>query len=128
MRRSSWPVAPNDASISDRAKCRYCGAALGEEHVNDCVCRKRTVVVRMQIEYVVEVTEYWDADNIEFHRNESSWCAGNAAEELAGLFERMEERGGCPCSIVEYSYVREANEEDEERCGVRIDPAQGAED
>lgn len=123
MRRSSWPVAPNDASMSDRAKCRHCGAPLGAEHVADCVCRQRTVVVCMAIEYVIEVPEHWDADNIEFHRNESSWCAGNAQSELDALFEYTKENGDCVCLLTKYSYVREASEDDEDKCGARIDPA-----
>jgi hypothetical protein len=122
VRRSSWPVTQDD--LSERPNgCRQCGASLGAEHVVDCARRKRTVVVRMQIEYVIEVPEHWTEDHIEFHRNESTWCAGNAQSELDALFEYTEKQEDCVCLLTKCEFVREATEDDEDKCGVRIDPA-----
>jgi hypothetical protein len=121
VRRPSWLVSDRDVSnSSDSTMCCWCRSKLGEEHEVECVRRKATVVVRMLIEYVIEVPESWDDDQIEFHRNDSSWCAGNAASELEKLFEYMEKRGDCPCMRVKYDYVREATEDDEDACGVFV--------
>lgn len=121
MRKTSWPVTQDETRrLQDSDQCCWCKSHLGEQHEAECVCRKQTVVVRMTIEYVVDAPESWDADAIEFHRNESSWCAGNAAGELEGLFARLKKRDGCPCNRVKYAYVREATIDDEEACGVSV--------
>lgn len=96
------------------AVCRYCKKLSGEAHAEDCVCRQRTVVVSLQLEYVVSVTEDWEESMIEFHRNDGSWCATNLINELDALQERTK-KTSCFCSNAKYSFVREATEEDEER-------------
>lgn len=45
----------------------------------------KTAKVRMVVEYDVWVPDSWDKHDVEFHRNEGSWCADNAIEELQGL-------------------------------------------
>jgi hypothetical protein len=96
-------------------KCLYCGSKIGELHKIDCVMRNKTVVIRATIDYVIEVPEFWDKDNIEFHRNGSSWCASNFVSEL----EELDKNVGCLCSFVDFEYVREATEDDEENCGYK---------
>jgi predicted nucleic acid-binding Zn-ribbon protein len=91
-------------------KCPYCGVKLGKEHSEGCVCRKRTVVIKATFEYAVEVPEFWDKSEIEFSRNDGSWCVDNALDEL----KRVAEHQGCLCHLAKFEYVREATEADEE--------------
>lgn len=101
------------AGLQDR--CFYCNQLLGTEHKSDCVIRERTIVIRATIEYVVDIPEDWDRDQVEFHRNEGSWCSSNFINEM----KTLEERIGCLCSLTDFEYIREATEEDEERCGYK---------
>jgi hypothetical protein len=123
MRREDWIV--DERSVRPAGKpdeCFYCQAKVGEQHKSECVLRRRTVVVRMTIEHVIDVPEDWDASNIEFHRNESSWCANNAKADLDRVFDRADQDGAtCLCGRVHYEYVREATTEDEAVNGVRVD-------
>lgn len=93
-------------------ECFYCQSHVGTTHAPDCVLRERTIVVRATIEYVVTVPEHWDAHQIVFHRNDGTWCASNGLAELAALAERLDAVNSCPCSYVEYGFVREATIED----------------
>jgi len=95
----------------DKTICFYCDEKIGRPHKLDCVVPQRTVIVRMTIEYPVEVPKYWSKENIEFHRNDGSWCSNNALDELAQLYDQ---EGGsspdCMCFIgTKFEYVREAD-------------------
>jgi len=117
MNRADWPVLEHGirpAGPPDR--CFYCKAQLGEQHGAECVIRSRTVVVRAIVEYVIDVPESWTPHDIEFHRNDGSWCSSNGIDEI-GLINERQGEGKCPCQIVKYEYVREASAEDEEFCG-----------
>lgn len=81
--------------------CCYCQQEIGTPHKDDCVCIKKKVRVRLTIEYEVEVPSFWDKENIEFHRNGSSWCASNLLEEL----EKIEKEQGCLCPVAEFEYL-----------------------
>lgn len=98
------PAGPPDA-------CFYCGVKLGLPHETKCVLRRRTVVVRAIFEYTVEEPEDWSIDMILFHRNESSWCANRAHDELGRLIDNR--AGSCLCHISRFEFVREATAEDE---------------
>lgn len=111
MIRKDWTVEDygiRPAGPDDR--CFYCDRPRGATHKPNCVIRSRTVVVRMQVDLVVAVPEGWDEQMINFHRNESSWCASNVIEELNELVERT---GGCLCRFSEFTYLREADDNDE---------------
>jgi hypothetical protein len=101
----------NIRSAGPQDKCLYCGSKIGELHKSDCVMRDKTIVIRAIVEYVVEVPEFWDKDNIEFHRNSSSWCVSNFVNEL----EELDKNVGCLCSFVNFEYVHEATKNDEEK-------------
>ena len=124
MKVENWLVTPENgprpAGPPDR--CFYCGAAIGSQHAESCVIRKRTVVVRATVEYVVTVPEDWDAHMIEFHRNDGSWCAGNGLSEIGRLAEYLDRDDApeCGCSLATWEYVREASPEDEHACGVYV--------
>ena len=61
----------------------------------------------MTIEYEVKVPSHWDKGNIEFHRNEGSWCSDHGIEEL----QRLAEEKGCLCSTnVFYEYIKDSGE------------------
>lgn len=89
-------------------ECFYCQRPLGEPHRLDCVCRKRTVVMRYSFDVTIEVPSDWDTEQIEFHRNESSWCADNALRDL-----EVGAPDGCWCHRFTAVYLREANEADD---------------
>lgn len=90
-------------------ECLYCHREIGREHAEDCVCRRRSVVIRATIEYAVEVPENWDQYEIEFHRNDSSWCASNLIDDL----RRLDLSEGCLCAVVKFEFVREATAQDD---------------
>lgn len=96
-------------------ECFYCQRKLGEEHKEDCVIRKRTIVLKYSFEVVVEIPEDWDQHQIEFHRNESSWCANNAIQDLKKRKENV-----CYCNGFTCEYLREADENDEEKYDLNI--------
>jgi len=52
----------------------------------------------MVVEYDIKIPNFWDKDNVEFHRNESSWCADNALDELKRLVKE-----DCMCPITHYT-------------------------
>lgn len=145
-RATPWTVEPDDDGIRPAGPsdaCFYCSAKVGEIHHSDCVIRQRTVVLRFEFEYTVLIPEDWDQHMIEFHRNESSWCANNGLHEIeAAIQHRVRAAYGDhpewaegedwtqwspldllswldACGHVSYRYVREADEADEERDDVR---------
>jgi hypothetical protein len=122
VKREDWTVGEEGVRPAGKPdECFYCHSKVGDQHAAECVIRKRTVVVEMTIKYVIDVPEAWDESNIEFHRNESSWCANNARQELLELFDYVDKAGGsCLCDRVQYKYVREATENDEKDCGVLV--------
>lgn len=110
MKRTNWPVEDfgiRPAGPSD--KCFYCGELKGAVHKEGCVIRSRTVLVKATIEYLIEIPEDWDTDQIEFHRNEGNWCSNNLINELQSL----EDKGVDFCNHSYFEFVREATVEDE---------------
>lgn len=81
--------------------CTYCGAVLGSLHKVDCALISKKVLVRMTVEYEVDVPFHWGKEEVEFHRNEGSWCADNSIEEL----ERLAQDKGCLCGVVKFEYT-----------------------
>lgn len=96
---------PRPAGAPDR--CFYCDRSLGEEHKEDCVLRMQTVRVLYTIEIVEAVPEYWDQEMLEFHRNDSSWCASN----LLTVLEGVKAAHGCLCAYVTAEYLGESDSE-----------------
>lgn len=122
MKHDDWTVLPNDEGIRPAGPpdaCLYCRRRVGEEHGAECVIRDRTVMVAVTLELVIRVPESWDAEQVEFHRNDSSWCEANWADELAAAFDHLDATGSCPCGDIRTRYLREATAEDEEHWGVR---------
>jgi hypothetical protein len=80
--------------------CFYCHQPIGQEHKESCVLIKKKVKVRMTVEYIISVPNEWDKDQIEFHRNDSTWCADNAIKELEEF-----SKGGCLCQYTNFEYL-----------------------
>ena len=115
MKRIDWTVGEYSVRPAGKPdECFYCNAKVGEQHKEDCVIRSRTVKVDFTIHMVMDVPECWDESNINFHYNDSSWCASNLLNELQ---RREENTGRCLCMITEAKYIGEATEEDEEEYG-----------
>lgn len=92
-------------------ECFYCHAPVGSEHVSGCVMRQRTVIMRWTYEIPISVPEDWTTETIEFHDNDSSWCANNSVDTLERL--RGDETHGCLCHMFSAEYLREADEEED---------------
>jgi len=84
---------------SDKRECFYCNQPIGEIHKLDCVLINKKVKIRMIVEYEASVPASWDKNQIEFHRNDGTWCANNAIEE----FDR--EDVSCMCGNAEFEYI-----------------------
>jgi len=89
---------------SDEEECFYCNIAIGGHHKDTCVLVSKKVKVKLTVEYEVEVPSFWNKDNIEFHRNESSWCADNAMDELIEVFD-IDNEESCMCGHLNFEYV-----------------------
>ena len=114
MVRKDWTVGEYSVRPAGKTdECYYCGAKVGEQHKSNCVIREKTIVTRLTIDFVDDVPENWDKEVIDFHYNNSSWCASN-------ILNRLEERNNfrCLCDVASFEYLRDATEEDEEKWGV----------
>lgn len=117
MKRTNWSVGDEGIRpAGDPDKCLYCSEPKEGEHKSQCVVRQRTVVVKMTVEYTISVPEFWDKEQLEFHRNQGRWCSDNVYSEL----ERLSEHAGCLCDFTHFEYVREATVEDETRSNVFV--------
>lgn len=86
-----WPlVDPKDDGIRPAGPpdaCFYCRREVGQEHARDCVIVEKLVELRVFREdkeigtWTLYDPYHWDGWNSEFHKNESSWCAGNFLDE-----------------------------------------------
>ena len=90
---------------SSARRCFYCNQDIGQPHKEDCVMIAKKVKVRAIIEYEVEVPSTWEKENVEFQRNEGSWCASNMIGEL----EELDEEKGCLCPDVEFEYLEDTS-------------------
>lgn len=109
--------------IVKNSQCVHCRTKEGSEHAHDCVCRTRTVVVEMTVEYIIAVPEDFNEDLINFCRNESSACVDHAFDvEIPQWREHRENEGYvCLCPHVKTKYVREATREDHKNFVTDID-------
>ena len=94
-------------SVSNTDTCFYCGQPIGDYHKPECVLISKKVKVRMVVEYEVEVPSHWDKHNVEFHRNDSSWCADSAVNELQKIVE--DEESPCLCELARFEYIEDTS-------------------
>lgn len=93
-------VEPQDQRSGPPGTCFYCPAKLGEPHGPECVIPQKMVKVRLIVEYEASVPKHWDAEQVLFHRNGSSWCLTNALRDIETAFPSDDEddEPGCICS------------------------------
>ena len=95
---------------SDARRCFYCRSVIGQHHAPDCVLAVKKIIVKLVIEYEVEVPASWEDDAIEFRFNESSWCANNAIEDLYDRFcGDDDDDGACACESTQIKYVSDVS-------------------
>lgn len=82
-------------------ECFYCGEPIGEFHKSECVLINKKVKIKMIVEYEIAVPNDWDQEEIEFHRNEGTWCSDNALDEL----EEIAREDGCLCQKTTFEFV-----------------------
>ena len=96
-----WPlVDPHDDGIRPAGEpdaCFYCQQKVGTEHKRNCVIVEKLVRLRYSIDVDVEIPYSWDKNMVEFHRNESSWCANNAVDQIQAQVEASDKDGRCLC-------------------------------
>ena len=98
---ANWPiVAADDPGLrgSTPGVCYFCDQPIGQQHGTKCIIPNQKVRVRYIFDVVKDVPACWDEGNIEFHFNESSWCASNTIQELVGLEKQFDEIGSCLCN------------------------------
>ena len=127
-----WPlVVENDDGIRPAGppdECFYCQQKVGQPHGRECVIVTKRVKVRYTMEIEIVVPHDWDEHMIDFHRNDSSWCASNAVEDIKDYVDRMGE-DECLCSKFKSEYLgvaddtptRKIREPEEPETGVRLD-------
>lgn len=91
---------------SDKDECFYCNQPIGSPHKFDCVLIHKKARVRMTVDYEVEVPNHWGRHDIEFHRNEGTWCADNALRELGDVARQV----GCLCAVTTFEYLEDASD------------------
>ena len=75
------PVTKKDVPPAGKAgECFWCKQKFGSLHKLTCVTWKRKVYVRHTLTLVHEVPMCWTVKNVNFHFNESSWCASNISD------------------------------------------------
>ena len=105
---------PDDARPAGKPdRCFYCQRPFGEGHGPDCVIPQRTVVLKYTVTLVQSVPAHWTPHDIEFHRNDGSWCANN----LLGDLDHQVEEDHCLCNQVNVEFVSEATAENEAEMG-----------
>lgn len=87
---------------SDEKICFYCHEPVGGEHKDGCVLVRKKVMVRLRVEYELSIPAIWGKEEFEFNRNEGTWCATNAIEELQNII-RIE--GRCLCGLTDYEFI-----------------------
>lgn len=102
-------VVDDDTRNNKNGQCFYCPSKLGKPHGPECVIPLRSVVIRLEIEMVIDVPEFWDVGNLEFWMNEGSSCADNLVARIPDPG-----KGRCLCNQVSGVYLREATEQDHE--------------
>ena len=90
---------------SSKKECFYCHENIGDFHTDSCVLIRKKVLVAATITYEVSMPKDWGGEEIEFQRNDGSWCAANIIGEL----EELEKSGDCLCGRTEYKYLKDVS-------------------
>ena len=93
--------------------CFYCTAKVGQEHEFECVMRQKRVLVRYSVTLEIDVPEHWTAHDVEFSRNDSSWCADNAIKDFLQEHKKVKAAGSCWCSRFECECLNDRVDEEQ---------------
>lgn len=131
----TWPlVDPNDDGIRPAGKpdeCFYCRQRVGQPHHRECVVVRKLVEMRVIAslpsgEKLTGTWRFWevhsrDADQIEFYKNQGSWCCSNflhatdhgdvitwnaGSEGAMEKLEALDTDKTCLCNVLEFEFVR----------------------
>lgn len=101
---------PRPAGSQDR--CFYCHEMIGSKHKTDCVLRKKVVMLQVQVTIPVVVPSCWGEDEVDFHRNESTWCASSIVREFVSYSEATQDNAPCLCNSFEARCLGDASPDD----------------
>ena len=105
---TDWPlVLSNDDGIRPAGKpdhCFYCRQKVGQPHGPTCVVVTKLVRLRYTFAVDVRVPHFWTPADIESHRNDSSWCADNALDDVAA-HTIDDPAGPCLCDRFDAEFV-----------------------
>ena len=96
-------VDQDDVRRNKDDTCFYCGQPVGSEHTWECVIPTVKRSVTLTVTYKRSFPRSWDDDACRFKMHGSSWCRGNALEEIGEFVG-----DGCICDIAEMEIVEEA--------------------
>jgi hypothetical protein len=118
----SWPrVLPNDDGIRPAGRngeCFYCHQKIGQPHDETCVTVQCLVLYSVWANgkqvgtYKSHEPWHWDSYDMESARNESSWCASNAIDDIEWTDADAKERAlfldqeSCCCSLLEFKFEK----------------------
>lgn len=109
-----------DSRIGGQEQCFYCKVVVGGTHTDDCPQSRRTVIVKMEVEFPIQVPLKYNEDDIYFFYNEGSHCSDNEVRYLNKLRKKAEENGeACFCPVTKITYIREADEADHRHFGLK---------
>jgi hypothetical protein len=103
-------VLTDDDGIRPAGKpdeCFYCNQKIGTPHLKDCVCVTKIIKAQYTFTIELEVPYHWDAEQFEYHRNDSSWCANNAISDIKMYMARLD--SNCLCNEFKASYIEEVD-------------------
>ena len=102
----------NIAPKGSQDRCFHCNSLLDHEHLLDCVLLRKSIRLRVTIEYDTQVPEFWDKEAIEWFYNESTHCANN---ELGRIADQYNYADDCLCQKAKFEYLRLSDSEMRER-------------
>lgn len=111
-RKNTWVVTKEDVRPArPDGTCFYCGSPVGSRHKNSCVIPKKSVIIDFTIRLPVLVPVSWDKKDVNFHYNESSWCADNL---LSMIVDWQNKTGRCLCNLLDANYIQDASGAEDE--------------
>lgn len=111
-----WPTVrvddPGIRPAGEPDKCFYCGQSVGAPHGDKCAVVEKLVRVKYTVEVEIYVPYFWEASDVEFHRNHGSWCASNVTQDIEsyGSRQQKDNEDACLCNNVECEFIRVVDE------------------
>jgi len=116
-------VLQNDNGIrlaGEPDECFYCKQKVGQSHKPKCIMLEKIVKMRYIIDVEVYEPYFWNKNMIETIRNDCSWCASNAVDNIKRFDDKLRKQNSCLCDyfkaevlqIVDMPPVRRNNKEE----------------